>query len=88
MTDNNFFKNLNKENQEIAIENISIDELEMSLRVFNELKNKGINTLGEIISHTEDFFGPKNFPYIGHKGTEEITDLVRKNNLSFKKNNL
>jgi len=58
---------------------MSIDELELSVRSYNCLKRAGINTVGELISKTrEEKMGVRNF---GRKSLEEV--LEKLNELGF-----
>jgi DNA-directed RNA polymerase subunit alpha len=52
----------------------SVDELELSVRSYNCLKNAGIRTIGELVQKTEaDMLKTKNF---GRKSLNEIKDIL------------
>jgi len=58
-----------------------IDECGLSVRSVNSLKNSSINTLGDLVRHTEDeMLKVKN---VGEKALAEIADLLRQEGLSF-----
>ncbi len=58
-----------------------IDELDLSVRSANCLKNANINTLRELVSRTEkDMMDTKNF---GRKSLEELQELLTRLGLSF-----
>jgi DNA-directed RNA polymerase subunit alpha len=59
----------------------SIDELELSVRAYNCLKNANIKTLGELVQRTEhEMLKTKNF---GRKSLNEIKDILTSMGLSF-----
>lgn len=59
----------------------SIDECGLSVRSINSLKNSNINTLGDLVSHTEDeLLKVKN---LGEKALEEIAELLQRERLNF-----
>ncbi len=52
----------------------SVDELELSVRAYNCLKNANIRTIGELVQRTEqDMLRTKNF---GRKSLNEIKELL------------
>jgi DNA-directed RNA polymerase subunit alpha len=58
-----------------------IDECGLSVRSVNSLKNSGINTLGDLVRHSEDdMLKVKN---VGEKALSEIRDLLEVEGLSF-----
>lgn len=58
-----------------------IDECGLSVRSVNSLKNSSINTLGDLVRHTEDdMLKVKN---VGEKALSEIADLLRSEGLNF-----
>jgi DNA-directed RNA polymerase subunit alpha len=58
-----------------------IDELQLSVRSVNSLKNSDIRTLGDLVKQTEgQMLQVKNF---GKKSLQEIADLLERENLSF-----
>ena len=58
-----------------------IDECGLSVRSVNSLKNSSINTLGDLVRHSEeDMLKVKN---VGEKALGEIGDLLRREGLSF-----
>jgi DNA-directed RNA polymerase subunit alpha len=58
----------------------SIEELELSVRAYNCLKNAHIQTIGELVSKTEaDLLKTKNF---GHKSLNEIKEVLAEMQLS------
>ena len=68
--------------KEKALE-LSIDELEMSVRSFNCLKRNGINTVEQLISHTEDeMMKVRN---MGKKSLEEVIQKLASLGLSLRK---
>jgi DNA-directed RNA polymerase subunit alpha len=59
----------------------SIDDLDLSVRSVNSLKNSNIRTLGDLVRQTEtQILGVKNF---GKKSLEEIADLLERERLNF-----
>ncbi|MDO5755684.1 MAG: DNA-directed RNA polymerase subunit alpha [Tissierellia bacterium] len=65
-----------------ALYNISIEDLDLSLRSFNCLKRANINTVGEIIDkEREDIMKIKNF---GKKSMEEVEGKIQSLGLQFK----
>lgn len=59
----------------------SIDELELSVRAYNCLKNANIKTLGDLVQRTEhEMLKTKNF---GRKSLNEIKDILTSMGLSF-----
>lgn len=62
---------------------MSIEELELSVRSFNCLKRAGINTIGELIEKTpEDMLKVRN---LGKKSLEEVEEKLAQFGLSLKK---
>ncbi len=58
-----------------------IDECGLSVRSVNSLKNSSINTLGDLVRHTEDdMLKVKN---VGEKALGEIADLLKSEGLNF-----
>ena len=58
-----------------------IDQCGLSVRSVNSLKNSSINTLGDLVRHSEeDMLKVKN---VGEKALGEIADLLRREGLSF-----
>lgn len=59
----------------------SVEDLELSVRSANCLKNAGINTIGELVKKTEaEMLKTKNF---GRKSLSEIKDILSEYGLSF-----
>jgi DNA-directed RNA polymerase subunit alpha len=59
----------------------SVEDLELSVRSANCLKNAGINTIGELVQKTEaEMLKTKNF---GRKSLSEIKDILGEYNLTF-----
>ena len=59
----------------------SIEELDLSVRSANCLKNANIRTLGDLVQRTErEMLSTKNF---GRKSLDEIKDVLANMNLSF-----
>ena len=59
----------------------SVEDLELSVRSANCLKNAGINTIGELVKRTEaEMLKTKNF---GRKSLSEIKDILNEYGLSF-----
>ena len=57
----------------------SVDELELSVRAYNCLKNANIRTIGELVQRSEqDMLRTKNF---GRKSLNEIKELLQRMNL-------
>ncbi|HZF69084.1 MAG TPA: DNA-directed RNA polymerase subunit alpha [Gemmatirosa sp.] len=60
---------------------LPIDELELSVRSVNSLKNSNIRTLGDLVRQTESqILQVKNF---GKKSLQEIADLLEREGLNF-----
>jgi DNA-directed RNA polymerase subunit alpha len=61
--------------------NKSIEDLELSVRSFNCLKNANIQTIGDLVVRTEnDMMRVKNF---GRKSLLEISDILQSMGLEF-----
>jgi DNA-directed RNA polymerase subunit alpha len=59
----------------------SVDELELSVRSYNCLKNADIRTIRDLVQRTErEMLATKNF---GKKSLNEIVDLLEKHSLNF-----
>lgn len=59
----------------------SVEDLELSVRSANCLKNAGINTIGELVRRSEgEMLKTKNF---GRKSLSEIKDILNEYNLNF-----
>jgi DNA-directed RNA polymerase subunit alpha len=59
----------------------SVEDLELSVRSANCLKNAGINTIGELVRKTEaEMLKTKNF---GRKSLSEIKDILSEYDLTF-----
>jgi len=59
----------------------SIDDLDLSVRSVNSLKNSNIRTLGDLVKRTEsEILGVKNF---GKKSLGEIAELLEREQLNF-----
>jgi DNA-directed RNA polymerase subunit alpha len=64
-----------------ALLDTNVDELELSVRSANCLKNAGIRTLRELVQRTEkDMLETKNF---GRKSLNEIKEILREKGLAF-----
>ena len=84
------FEEAEEEDEEIVSEeeesfnenlNRSIEELELSVRSFNCLKNAGIRTIGELIQRSEtEMMTTKN---LGRKSLDEIKDILASMGLGF-----
>jgi DNA-directed RNA polymerase subunit alpha len=60
--------------------NKSVDELELSVRSYNCLKNASIRSIGELVQRTEaEMLKTKNF---GRKSLNEIKEILSSMNLS------
>jgi len=60
--------------------NRSVDELELSVRSYNCLKNADIKTIGDLVTKTEaEMLKTKNF---GRKSLNEIKDILAEMGLS------
>lgn len=71
-----------EEEQDKVLE-MSIEELDLSVRSYNCLKRAGINTVGELIQKTEeDMMKVRN---LGKKSLEEVVNKLASLNLSLKK---
>jgi DNA-directed RNA polymerase subunit alpha len=61
--------------------NRSVEELELSVRSYNCLKNANIQTIGDLVQKTEaEMLRTKNF---GRKSLNEIKEILGNLNLSF-----
>lgn len=68
--------------EEAQFENISIEELDLSVRSYNCLKRDGIATVLELCDRTEEaMMKVKN---LGKKSLKEIKDKLAERGLSFK----
>ena len=64
-----------------ALLDTNVEELELSVRSANCLKNAGIRTLRELVQKTEkDMLETKNF---GRKSLNEIKEILREKGLAF-----
>lgn len=69
-----------EENEKVKALEMSIDELELSVRSFNCLKRAGINTVEELINKTpEDMMKVRN---LGRKSLEEVLEKLKELGLS------
>jgi DNA-directed RNA polymerase subunit alpha len=60
---------------------LSVEELELSVRSYNCLKNADIKTIGELVQKTEaEMLKTKNF---GRKSLNEIKEILSEMGLSF-----
>ena len=73
-----------KQNEQDNINEVlvrSVEDLELSVRSANCLKNAGINTIGELVQKTEaEMLKTKNF---GRKSLSEIKDILNEYGLTF-----
>ena len=68
--------------QQTSIENISVDEMELTTRTDNCLQSKGIRTIGELLEKKpSDLFKIKNF---GRKSLAEVRLKLEELGLNFK----
>jgi DNA-directed RNA polymerase subunit alpha len=68
-------------NQMNEVLNRSVEELELSVRSYNCLKNANIQTIGDLVQKTEaEMLRTKNF---GRKSLNEIKEILGSLNLSF-----
>lgn len=59
----------------------SIDDVGLSVRAINSLKNSKINTLGDLVRHTpEELLRVKN---VGDKALQEIAEMLKQHELNF-----
>ncbi|MDE5967324.1 MAG: DNA-directed RNA polymerase subunit alpha [Lachnospiraceae bacterium] len=73
-----------EENEKVKALEMSIDELELSVRSFNCLKRAGINTVEELINKTpEDMMKVRN---LGRKSLEEVLEKLKELGLSLNNN--
>ena len=69
-------------NEKTKSEGISINKIDISIRLFNVLKNEGIHTLNQAADLTEnDFFNLKN---AGKRSFAELCQLFKDHGLKFK----
>lgn len=72
-----------EDNRKEKVLEMSIEELDLSVRSFNCLKRAGINTVEDIISHTdEDMMKVRN---LGRKSLEEVISKIENLGLSLRK---
>ena len=70
-----------QESELVILLGTNVEELELSVRSANCLKNAGIRTLGELVQKTEkEMLETKNF---GRKSLNEIKDILRDKGLAF-----
>ena len=68
--------NVNESNQQTDMNNILIEELELSVRAYNCLKRANIHTLGELLTYSaSDLLEFKNF---GQKSADEVSENLNK----------
>ena len=65
-----------------APENISLDDLDISIRLYQVLRSKNILTLKDIVNHPKSYFTDKN-GFIKYS-LKELEEVVKNNNLEFK----
>lgn len=85
LSEEKYSENIMIEKEDDAQENLlemTIEELDLSVRSFNCLKRAGINTLGDLINHTEeDMMKVRN---LGRKSLDEVELKVKSLGYSFK----
>ncbi len=71
-----------EEDQSEKVKDMTVEELDLSVRSFNCLKRAGINTVGELTNKTEeDMMKVRN---LGKKSLEEVVSKLNEMNLSLK----
>ena len=71
-----------EEDQSEKVKEMTVEELDLSVRSFNCLKRAGINTVGELTNKTEeDMMKVRN---LGKKSLEEVVSKLQEINLSLK----
>lgn len=71
-----------EEDQSEKVKEMTVEELDLSVRSFNCLKRAGINTVGELTNKTEeDMMKVRN---LGKKSLEEVVSKLQEMNLSLK----
>ncbi len=65
-----------------GMENFPIEELELGVRSYNCLKRVGIETIGDLVSKSEDELGA--IPNFGKKSIEEVRDTLAGHGLSLR----
>jgi DNA-directed RNA polymerase subunit alpha len=65
-----------------GMENFPIEELELGVRSYNCLKRVGIETIGDLVSKSEDELGA--IPNFGKKSIEEVRETLQAHGLSLK----
>jgi DNA-directed RNA polymerase subunit alpha len=71
-----------KEDAKVDVMNMSIDELELSVRSYNCLKRAGINTVSELTNKTSDeMMKVRN---LGRKSLEEVLEKLKDLGLELK----
>ena len=85
LSEEKYSENIMVEKEDSIRENLlemTIEELDLSVRSFNCLKRAGINTLGDLINHTEeDMMKVRN---LGRKSLDEVELKVKSLGYSFK----
>lgn len=77
-------ENFNYKKQQENLRNVSLEDLEISIRTYQALKNNGIKTLEDILSNPLDFYSNENIPGFNDKSKKEIIDIVNQKKLKFK----
>ena len=69
----------------MTIRNMSIEEMDLSVRSYNCLKRAGINTVEELTNKTsDDMMKVRN---LGRKSLEEVIEKLKELGLSFRSEN-
>ena len=65
-----------------GMENFPIEELELGVRSYNCLKRVGIETIGDLVSKTEDELA--SIPNFGRKSIEEVKETLATHGLTLR----
>jgi DNA-directed RNA polymerase alpha subunit len=77
---------MNKEGIQLNNETLNehIDSLDLSIGLYNCLKSKNIQTLGDIVSYSEDFFSNKTIPGFFTSQKKELNQVLKEKGLKYK----
>jgi DNA-directed RNA polymerase alpha subunit len=65
-----------------GMENFAIEELELGVRSYNCLKRVGIETIGDLVTKTENELG--SIPNFGKKSIEEVKETLAQHGLTLR----
>lgn len=67
---------------------LTLDELDISIRLYQFLKSIGVKTLGDVTDKYEDFFSSKNIRGFDSRKKEELDAILKEKGLTYKNPNI